>query len=59
MIKVENEKVEVKGIAIDIAIEFEALCRFLIKELGKQDFGIIVDIMAEKYLQKRLGDKNE
>lgn len=55
MIKVENEKVEARGIALDIAIEFEALCRFLIKELGKQDFGTMVDIMAEKYLQRRLG----
>lgn len=59
MIKVENENVKVMGIAHDIAIEFEALCRFLIKELGEPDFAIMVDIMAEKYLQKRLGDKNE
>lgn len=59
MIKVENENVEVRGIALDVIGEFEALCRFLIKELGKQDFGIMVDIMAEKYLQRRLEDKNE
>lgn len=59
MIKVENENVKVMGVLGDIAIEFEALCRFLIKEIGKQHFGIMVNIIAEKYLQKRLGDKNE
>ena len=59
MIKVENENVEVRGFLGEVGIEFEALCRFLIKEIGKQDFGIMVDIMAEKYLQKRLRDKNE
>ena len=59
MIKVQNETVSVMGVLGDIEIEFEALCRFLIKELGKQDFGIMVNIMTEKYLQKRLRDKNE
>ena len=59
MIKVQNENVSVMGVLGDIAIEFEALCCFLIKEIGKQHFGTMVNIMAEKYLQKRLGDKNE
>lgn len=59
MIKVENEKVEVKGIALDVVGEFQTLCDYLNKELGEKDFAFVLGTIAEKYLQRRLGDKNE
>lgn len=52
MIKVENEKVEVKGIALDVVGEFQTLCDYLNKELGEKDFAFVLGTIAGKYYKK-------
>lgn len=56
MIKVENEKVEVKGIALDVIGEFQILCDHLNKELGEKDFAFVFETMAGKFYKKRTAD---
>ena len=52
MIKVENGKVEVKGIALDVIGEFQTLCDYLNKELGEKDFAFVLGTITGKYYKK-------
>lgn len=59
MIKVENEKVEVKGIALDVVGEFQTLCDYLNKELGEKDFAVVIGTIAGKFYKKRIAELEE
>lgn len=56
MIKVENENVEVRGIALDVIGEFQALCDHLNKELGEKDFAFVLGTIAGKFYKKRIAE---
>lgn len=59
MIKVENENVEVRGIALDVIGEFQALCEHLNKELGEKDFAFVLGTIAGKFYKKRIAELEE
>lgn len=56
MIKVENENVEVRGIALDVIGEFQILCDHLNKELGEKDFAFVLGTIAGKFYKKRIAE---